>query len=350
LGIGFSLWRALVPLATQASSMDPVSVTAVGRTLKALGPDGSVLWEATMDVPLDAPDVAEIRRHGTAVGDLDGDGRHDVVIAGNKTDHGGVYAWNHAGRPRFRHHFTRHVTFGEYACPPARATNVQFETAPRFPGTVWAWGHHPLYFPAVLQRLDARGRVQSEYWSNGYIDSVKSLVLRGRPVTFVGAVNNDQRGASLAVFYGDVNGSAPSANPAYQCRGCPAGAPDAFLVFPRSRLQAVIGVEAQVSDVTLVGPDRIVVHVRLANRQNTAVGDVTGYYTLDADLSVVDVELSPNTETVHQYYETQKVTTAATRYRNEHLFPVKRWNGRGWDLTQGVGTKLVRLAPRQTIP
>lgn len=313
----------------------PVSVDAAGRLLRALGPDGEVLWERTLPAPANWLRDPAWAARAVALGDITGDGRSDVILAGSTEEDGSVHAWDHRGRPLFTNAFTRAVRFGAYACPPTRATHAHVESLPRFPGTVWVWGHHPVYFPAVLQRLDGAGRVQSEYWSNGHIRIVESVVLGGRPVTIVGAVNNDQRGASLAVFFGDANGSAPSAAPSYTCIGCPPGTPDAFLVFPRSRLQAAAGALTSVIVVTAVGPDQLVVGVEVGLAPVVPDAHTVAYYTLDKDLRVLAAELDNFAEAVHRQRGARFGPSADTRYREADLFPVKRWNGTGWDLIPG---------------
>jgi hypothetical protein len=319
-------WHAL----ENAVQGDPVSLGAAGATLTAYGPTHEPLWTRRFDVPLD-----EFRQRGaferqSVVRDLDGDGRSEVVVALRAPGMTGIYAWDARGRERFVHQFTRPVRMGEYACPPTHVTNVQVDDPPRFPHTFWAWGHHPMFFPAVLERIDAAGHTQSEYWSNGFITAVASLTLRDRPVTLVGAANNDQHGASVAAFFGDVNGAAPSANPAYQCRGCPAGQPDVFLVFPRSRLQAALGGEAEIVGFTPDGDRRVSVAVRLAGPTDGSAPGVLAYYHLDQDLRVESVEFDQFAEAYHQQLEASGQATPATRFRREDLLPVKYWAGSGW--------------------
>lgn len=325
-------WRVFGP------APEPGSVDFSGKTMTVYDAKHERLWEAPFDVPLqEFPANVDVGR-AVAIGDIDRDGRNDVVIARRDSADARVYAWNHKGGQRFAHTIDRPVRFGDYTCPPVYPTHVMIETRPPFTGTLWAWGQHPLYFPAVLQRLDAQGNVQSEYWSNGYIGAVRSLVLAGRPMTLVGASNNDLLGASLAVFFGDPNGSAPSAVPKYRCEGCPPGVPDAFLVFPRSRLQAAVETAALISGVDLVGPDRLVVHVEVAGGLADVHRRVVAYYTLDAELRVTAVELGSSAAAVHRKYEAEHLTTAATRFKDADLFPVLRWNGTSWDSISGPET------------
>jgi hypothetical protein len=232
---GLVMSLALVLVAATAWSVlgpapEPASVEFSGKTMAVYDSQHARLWDAGFDVPLQEFSSSIHVNRGVAIGDIDRDGHNDVVVARNDTADARVYAWSHRGERRFAHTFDRPVRFGEYACPPVYPTHVLIEARPPFVGALWVWGQHPLFFPAVLQRLDAEGRVLSEYWSNGFIGSVLSVTLGERPVTLVGAANNERRGASLALFYGDVAGSAPAQTPDYQCQGCPSGNPDVFLV------------------------------------------------------------------------------------------------------------------------
>ena len=340
-GLGMSLVLVLVMVAAWLGfgpAPEPASVEFSGKTMTGYDAKRARLWDVPFDVPLqEFPPNVDVG-HAVAIGDIDRDGRNDVVIARQDPADARVYAWNHKGEQRFAHTFDRLVRFGDYACPPVYPTHVMIETRPPFAGTLWAWGQHPMWFPAVLQRLDAGGNVQSEYWSNGYIGAVRSLVLAGRPMTLIGAANNDLLGASLAVFFGDPNGSAPSAAPKYRCEGCPPGVPDVFLVFPRSRLQAAINVNSMIPAVDLVGHDRLVVQVEVAGSMADVHRRVVAYYTLDAELRVTAVELGSSADAVHRKYEAEHLTTAATRFQDTDLFPVLRWNGTGWDTIPGPET------------
>jgi hypothetical protein len=334
----FLLWRALgaAPAPVIPTPGEPSTVELVGRTMTVFGPHHEQLWSQHFEIPLTDFDSPFLWARGVAVGDLDGDGNNDVVIARTAPADAHVYAWSHDGHQRFVHTLDRPARFGEYECPPTWPTNVLIEAHPRFPRTLWVWGQHPLYFPAVLQLVEATGKVRSEYWSNGYINTVASVELGGRQVTLVGGANNETGGASLAVFRGEVSGSAPAANPNYRCTGCPPGGPDAFLVFPQSLMQAALGAIATVQKLVPVGGDRFTVHVLVGGPNWSERPMAVAYYTLDANLRLVDAELGSVADAVHQQYEAEKLVTAATRFRGKaDLFPVRRWNGTGWDSIMG---------------
>jgi hypothetical protein len=101
---------------------------------------------------------------------------------------------------------------------------------------VWVISSQIPWFPSVLYKLDSTGSVRGEYWSNGHITQIELVQWDGRRAVLVGARNNEHGSASLALLDEDQpSGAAPATDPRYQCRTCPAGAPLAFVVFPKPK-------------------------------------------------------------------------------------------------------------------
>lgn len=146
--------------------------------------------------------------------------------------------------------------------------------------------------------------------------------------------------AALAVFDGAASGSSPAADPAYRCSGCPEGAPLHYLVFPRSRLQAELGHNAQVVEISNAAGKTI--RIRVVQAGDPGIPGVIGsaYYTLDSAFRIVDGELSSDVEPLQRQSEVEHLVTPATRPRGKaDLFPVLRWNGRGYDRIAGPETR-----------
>ncbi len=129
---------------------------------------------------------------------------------------------------RFVHQPTGTRRFGddEYA-EPWLAHRAFVTRGPEGARRLWAVFTHNLLFPSVLRELDPRdGTVRQEYWSNGYIETVREETWAGRPVVLVGGTNNDFRAASLAVFRPDgVAGSTPAVGPATPVATAPPAGP-----------------------------------------------------------------------------------------------------------------------------
>jgi hypothetical protein len=324
----------------------PVSLAPSTDTLIAFGADGRQVWQYPFKAPLVEynPQRPAAFRQAWDIQDIEGDGSSEAIFARASPSDPRVYCFNSDGSVRFDVSIDTPVRFGEYACPPVMLTHVFREQRPDFPGTFLVAGHHPLHFPAVLRRLDAQGHTAGEYWSNGYILLVTSVEIDGRWATLVGGAHNETGGASLAVFFGNIEGSAPATRTEYACDGCPAGAPDIFLVFPRSRQQGQLRENAFVNNVSVVGPDRLSVGVVNAGTPDSAQHCCGySYYTLDRDFRVVATELGGSYWPLQRALEAEHRVTAGSRFREPaDFYPVRRWNGSGWDLVSGPERPIAR--------
>jgi hypothetical protein len=257
----------------------------------------------------------------------------EVLLVESDQPHSRLTCLNADGRVRFRHEVDRPVTFGETTCPPVSLSRLFLIGRPGSRNTVWLAGRHVLEFPSVIQQIGADGSVRSEYWSNGAIDAFAEFDLAGRRVRLVGGVNNEFRGASLAVFDGEVTGSAPASSAHYRCDGCLPGSPTAFFVFPPSRLELELGRTAGVVSLVATGPDRFTVGVLEATAMPPDSAVALAYYTFDRDLRLIHAEMGSGFEALVRRYEAEKRVTPRARYRGpDDLYPVRRWNGQGFDL------------------
>jgi hypothetical protein len=305
--------------------------------LKVFGAGGALLWQHDFGHPLEpelysAPDPAVAR--SVVIRDLELDGTREVLFLARTHDRPArrLYAFESDGTLRFAHQPTRPVRFGDRLfTAPWLAHDVFLSRAAGGGTDLWSVFVHGAWFPAVLQRLNPRGDVLSEYWSNGYITWVSTHTWRGRSIVLVGGTNNEHRGASLAIFdAGQVTGSAPAENPRYVCGDCPPGRPLAFVVFPRLCMTRVFEHQASVEHAWVDGEDRFVVSVTHGSARTS--GDLerpaVAFYTLGADLTPHRVELTREFHMVH-----------AELRRGGHLdhdfgeadeadfFPLLKWDG-----------------------
>ena len=194
--------------------------------------------------------------------------------------------------------------------------------------SLWVVFTHGMEFPSLLMEIDPRGAITSEYWSNGFIDSVTEMTWDGRPAVIVGATNNETHGASLAVFDREhVTGSAPAGNPAYRCVDCPPGAPLEFLLFPRRCIARAGEGQPTVDSVWMDAGGRVHVSVveldplRRSNFPNV-------WYWFGPGLRPERAELSGELLSAHREMEQAGLLDHAFGPADEaDLFPVRRWNG-----------------------
>jgi hypothetical protein len=164
--------------------------------------------------------------------------------------------------------------------------------------------------------------------------------MNGRRLILVGSAANETGGAALAVFEGVALGSSPAADPAYRCSGCPSGTPLHYLVFPRSRLQAELGHNAQVVGISTESGDRVRIRVVQAGDPHNGGSVGSAYYMFDAAFRLSKAELSPDVTPIQRKYEAEHLASAATRPRGDaDLYPVLRWNGQGYDRVYASETR-----------
>jgi hypothetical protein len=319
--------------ATVARGHNPDHVRFAAGKLRVFDAAGFWLWDATFDRPATEADFEEDRtvssRRRTAVEDLDGDGQNEVLAV-----HGDLFCFNADGSRRFVVAVGREVRFGDTLYKPPFLANGFFITGDRKgPKTIWAIGIHSVWFPSVLSRINARGELLSEYWSDGHITSLTTTTLGGRPIVVVGACNNEKRSGSLAVFDEDsVVGSAPAEQSKYSCRSCGSARPLAFFVFPQTRLAAELDIPTPVLDVKAAGG----VLTAVANQSGTVVippdpqrlAPAYTYYDFDSDLSILHADVNDGYADTQRRLEQIGRVTPGSRFVSERaLFPVLFWAG-----------------------
>jgi hypothetical protein len=342
---GWMLLRSPRPAQSFASA-EPAELEVVGNNLNVRGVDRELLWSHPFELPLEDFDPsteggkANLRRL-TSIGDFRGTGRSDVLLARNTHRDPQLYWFDHAGSLVRTHRAYPDVSFGSHRCTNIRFTRLFTHMDAAEPRAFWLTGHDTSgLFPSLLQGLDASGRVDSEYWSAGFIISMAVVRRDGRRLILVGSAANETAGAALAVFDGAAVGSSPAADSAYRCAGCPPGTPTHYFVFPRSRIQAELGGNAFVFEILDISEGKT--RVRVVQAGGTNPGEPTGsaYYTFDAGFRLVDAELDPYVEVLQRKYEAEHLVSSATRPRGDaDLYPILRWNGNGYDRISGPETR-----------
>lgn len=326
----------------------PASWTIEDGALAVFGADGKRLWTHRFDMPL----VDAAYQHATTLGDtsfeavdLDGDGTREVVFLFRSEPgaHNRLWVFEADGKVRFTSQEVRPVTFGEKRYDPPFGMSRFLVTADADGRkAVWLGRIHNTWFPAVVQKLSADGRLEGEYWQDGHINLLGAADMQGRQVVLVGGTSNDLSGATLAVLdAANPSGCAPAVHPDYVCHGCPAGGPLKLLVFPKTELTDVLdgqrpwlrrvrprpggGWEVSVDVATYAGPTG-----------GSAIA-VT-YYTLSPDFEPVSATIEDDYRMVHSQLE-------AAGLLHHRLGPVdlaELWPVQSWD-----GHRFVPIRPPQ---
>ena len=335
--VGIGRLRAPSAPTPAVASRQPASWNVTGNRLQTFDASGTLLWEHTFDFDL-IDSATRDKNMGTnaakvVLQDLDGDGTVETLFAATGTARTTreLYGFNSDGTVRFIDRPTDPAVFGDTVYEPPWMAYRVFASPTAAPApAIWSVVMHGLWFPTRLRQLDARGRLISEYWSNGYIESVHEGTRHGRPVLLVGATSNESHGGSLAIFDRDrVTGSAPAADGRYTCRTCPQGGPQAFLVFPPSCLERAGGDQAFVAEAWVEGEDGLKVLVRHLFRHPTKELFVTDVvYTFDRHDQLVGVEVPKDYLRFHGRFTAEGLLDHAFGADDQReLGRVRRWNG-----------------------
>jgi hypothetical protein len=314
LGAGALMLRLGIPAASVGARPAVANAEVLNGSLRALDHEGRVLWTHRFEVPLEGSFPRSRSTTNSAsklrLVDLDGDGTDEVVLhaALDPTGPATTYVFDATGTLRFQRRPGRPVTFGSKRMQSFSSLDTYSIPHPDGKSQLFVTGNHRAEFGSVLERVDAQGRVLSEYWSNGFITDVKPVTLDGRRFLAVGAFNNEWLGASVALLtMENPSGRAPAANPEFLCTDCPGADPLAFVVFPQSDVLAELtGGQgaAWIWDMQFDEPGHWRVNVR--HGELTPLGQTDQHiamvsYTLNArGFSVEDVYPGPGFVAIHK--------------------------------------------------
>lgn len=319
----------------------PASWRVASGVLTIVDADGRFLWEHRFEFPLTqgAYYQAYMRAEGrppVLIHDVDGDGDAEVLFVAEpwQPKSYGLYCFSRDGSIRFHHAPRRVVGFGDKKYgPPWRGTDVYVTGLSGRPHEIWFVSTHLEEFPTVVERLDASGKPEGEYWSNGHVSNVVKSEAAGRELLFVGAISNEFRGGSVAILDArHPSGAAPASSRHYQCQECPPGTPLAFLVFPRLDMTAALGSYSRVTNVFRDNLGQILVDVNhdVGERVPEELrGLADSHYTLDSQFRVIGAELGRRVAPVHRVFEQKGLLDHPFIFERESrdLWPVLRWTG-----------------------
>jgi hypothetical protein len=288
---------------------------------------GGFLWAHRFDRPLDPATLDSGRPAFSAVtfGDLEGDGTTEVLAALL----GELYCFEHDGRERFRHTVRRLVRFGDETFGP-QFTALGPVVVPLEGGTsIWAASINA-YFPAVVHKLDARGRVLGEYWMAGHPTVLRELAVGGKRVLAVGGTANESHRATLSILDPEnPTGTAPATVERYRCRDCPASHPLAYLTFPRTELSRAAAERETVQAIAeSAGGLRVVLVSASSEAEKRGLCGGDTHYALDSRFRPVGAEFGDTYGLCHAKLRAKGLLDHDLSPRDEaELYPVPAWYG-----------------------
>lgn len=332
------IFRAWPFASPSAPGAQPVSWRIDHQRLQVFDALGNPLWEHAFEFPIDegvyrTGFLADGQSPTVAIDDVDGDGEAEVLMVpwaaapGNRR----LYCFRANGMLAF-------VAPAAGGALGGLSLRDQGFNADRFivsgeaGGAKSIWLSVPHYYrpQTVVQRLDGRGRLTSEYRSNGIVTLLKELSVQGRRLLMVGGSNAALQSATLAMLdYGDAAGSDPMAGGAPACEGCSTATPIAFLTFPRLDVAAAVSRQPLVNTVHVRGDgglDVSVLQARLGAASDRPFVDAAVVYSFSADLRVESAVVTEGYLLAHSELQ-MAGSLAHPRGRDDArtLFPLSAW-------------------------
>jgi hypothetical protein len=224
----------------------PISCRVEHDTLIAFDDQGRECWRKPFPYPLLESNSPELASKYTWVGDLDGDGRSEVLFAphplGDAQQSTPLICYNHSGVERWRFVNRKPVrTSIEDFAPIFGLAGFLVTPLGTGPGkVVLAASTHYLYYPSQVVLLAPDGRTLHEYWHSGHLNHLQAADIDkdGKMEFYLAGINNARHAATLVVLDQDhfAGASQESQAPGYQLLNFKPGIERTRIIFPRSCL------------------------------------------------------------------------------------------------------------------
>jgi hypothetical protein len=269
------------------------------------------------------------------VEDLDGDGPRELIfITGGpdpKTNR--LLVLNADGTLRFSRHRTGDVSFGGTAYHgPFAGAWVDVTTNADGSKALWYHSRHVPLFAGVIEKFDATGNLQAEYWNGGAISALATGTFGGRRLVLIGGDANEGHGATVAVFEeGRVGGGNVGGDAAHTCTSCGPVQAEAIFLFPRQDVGRVAQSESKVSQIAVKDEAEIQVDVEYYHAEVpgfAGVNHAVANFFFDAALTLEHAEHSAQYRLVHDFlWKEQKIDHAYGDKDRAEVRQILRWAG-----------------------
>lgn len=269
-GLGLLAWLAVAAVALAiagylgfrllAGHDEPKFARLEGSALVIMNAEGKELWRKTFPEGIGPESYYPQFLHtGVLFADLDGRGRTSVLFVYLPPAPGPhsstLICYSDQGKEKWR--WTPGKDLPELLGDPATyrtaALAVLKPTGDK-PTRIVAASSHAVWWPSQIAILDANGKLLSEYWHSGHLDSMAVADLEGegkQEIVAVG-VNNDYLQATLVVLDADrIFGASAEVRPQFQIHGLGAAQERLRLLFPRSDLNKALFSYNMASDLTV---------------------------------------------------------------------------------------------------
>jgi hypothetical protein len=244
--LGITALVVIALLAIHNWPRQPVSYRVERDTFIALDARGRECWRRIFPYRLAEADSPEMATRHTWIGDLDGDGRNEVLFAPHAVtsqeestplicyDNRGVERWRFVNRRRVR---TRTEDFAPIF---GLSGFLVRHRGKGLPNVILVATTHYLYYPSQVALLEPDGRVLGAYWHSGHLSFLQAADQDndGNTEFYLAGISNAWHAATLVVLDQDrfVGASQEPQAPDYQLLGFPQPAERSRIIFPRSCL------------------------------------------------------------------------------------------------------------------
>jgi hypothetical protein len=275
--------------------------------LRVLDDRGRLCWEKRLP-PLHPTYRGEVLDK-TLVGDIDGDGRREVLLntlPENLAAEGGrLTCFEQDGRQRWQVRLGSARKFGSRFFEHSyRGRHLRLVRAAGRPYVLTVANHYLWYPSQTAMRDPHTGRVVEEYWHPGAVHHclVRDLDGDGAPELLLGAINNPGDGIGHAAVARLSLPFSRSARLDHDSRYPPVtgGGEAAYALLPVPDVVRVAGLLPLLSDLHVSAAGRVVVQAILP--ENSAI-----VYSLNRDLNIADVRFSDSFAAIHDRFFKQRL-------------------------------------------
>ncbi len=218
-----------------------VEIRYVGRTIEAIGRDGTLAWTYRFDGDVNSP------RRGPTFIDLDGDGETEILVPVHNTAQGAgaavsdaLFCFTRYGKLKWKVAPDQAFSFNgrSYGAPwTLRDFAVSMTAEPR---RVWVAFAHHTWFPGFVLEIDAQGTSRLKYVQSGALYSVAHWMTPAGGFLAVGGTSEEHAQATVALLPdGPSAATFPTEGKRHvACDDCPEGTPSRILLVAAAELTA----------------------------------------------------------------------------------------------------------------
>jgi hypothetical protein len=242
---GLSVVLVAAVVVTLRPAERPVSFRLERNVLVVLDDHGRELWRKIFPYALVEAVHPDLASRYTWIGDLDGDGRQEVLFAPHGLERSSestpLICYSNRGRERWRFVNRRTIRTATEQFSPVYGVSrfLVTSTGKGKPDAVLVSTTHALYYPCEVALLSAEGKEMREYWHSGHLNQLSSADLNGDGENefYLAGIDNGRHAATLVVLDTEhFSGASSEPTPAYQFQDFAPGSERARLVLPRSCL------------------------------------------------------------------------------------------------------------------